>query len=185
MKFLVVDDVKIVLKEECALLKEVVPQCQICSCNSVSEAIKYVENEAFQIAFLDIDLGNSDINGIMLAKKIKEIQPEIRIIFVTGFKEYAFDAFSVHATGYLLKPIQKDDIKRELTFLYGEETATQKRVRVQTFGNFEVWVDDEILNFPRQKSKELFAYLIERRGAGVTTREACAILFEDDCYTLS
>ena len=185
MKFLLVDDIKLVLEEECSLLQEVMPGCQICSCCTVAEAIKYVRKETFQVAFLDIDLGNSDMDGIMLAKQIKEIQPGIQIIFVTGFKEYAFDAFSVHATGYLLKPIQKEHLQRELTFLYGEEYTKEKRVRVQTFGNFAVWVDDEPLNFGRQKSKELFAYLIERKGAGVTTREACAVLFEDGAYDLS
>lgn len=124
VKILVVDDMKIIRDEECALLKEVRPDCQIC-------------------------------------------------------------AFAIHATGYLLKPVQKADLERELTFLYGEENTIQKRIRVQTFGNFDVWVDGEKLNFGRKKAKELFAYLVERRGAGVTTREACAVLFEDSAYNRS
>jgi len=185
MKFLIVDDIKIVLDEESALLKEVMPECQICSCSTVKDALSYAGNEEFEAAFLDIELGNSNMDGIMLAKKLKDIQPHIHIIFITGFKHYAVEAFTIHATGYLLKPLQKEDLKRELTFLYGEETEAAKRVRVQTFGNFEVWVDDVQLNFGRQKSKELFAYLVERRGAGVTTREACAVLFEDGSYNLS
>ena len=121
----------------------------------------------------------------MLAKKLKDIQPQLHIVFVTAYKKYAVDAFSIHATGYLLKPVQKADLERELTFLYGEDKATKKRIRVQSFGNFEVWVDGEKINFGRQKAKELFAYLVGRRGAGVTTREACAILFEDAVYTRS
>lgn len=185
MNFLVVDDIRIILEEECALLQEMIPECRICACTNVTEAIKFAEKEVFQVAFLDIELGDANVDGIMLAKQLKDIQPHIHIIFVTSYKEYAVDAFSVHATGYLLKPIQKGHLKRELTFLYGEEQSLQKRVKVQTFGNFEVWADDVKLNFGRQKSKELFAYLIERKGAGVTTREACAVLFEDECYSLS
>ena len=185
VKILVVDDVKIIRDEECALLKEVKPDCQICACAGASEALAIAGKEEFQVAFLDIELGDVNVDGIMLAKKLKDIQPHLHIVFVTAYKKYAVDAFAIHATGYLLKPVQKADLERELTFLYGEENSIQKRIRVQTFGNFDVWVDGEKLNFGRKKAKELFAYLVERRGAGVTTREACAVLFEDSAYNRS
>ena len=184
MRCLVVDDMKVVLEEECSLLKEAMPDCQICSCMNVIEALQHAEKELFHVAFLDIDLGDN-VDGIMLAKQLKDIQPHIHIIFVTAFKEYAVDAFSIHATGYLLKPLQKEQLMRELTFIYDKESDSKKRVRVQTFGNFEVWVDEKPLSFGRHKAKELFAYLVERKGAGVTTREACAILFEDGIYNHS
>ena len=48
------------------------------------------------------------------------------------------------------------------------------------FGNFEVYRNREPLAFKRPKTKELFAYLIDRNGAGVTTKEICAMLWEDD-----
>ena len=138
MRCLVVDDMKVVLEEECSLLKEAMPDCQICSCMNVIEALQHAEKELFHVAFLDIDLGDN-VDGIMLAKQLKDIQPHIHIIFVTAFKEYAVDAFSIHATGYLLKPLQKEQLMRELTFIYDKESDSKKRVRVQTFGNFEVW----------------------------------------------
>ena len=185
MKVLVVDDMKIILEEECGLLKELMPECQICACTKVKETLECAKNEKFDVAFLDIELGDANIDGIMLAKQLKDIQSHLNIVFVTAFEKYALDAFSVHATGYLLKPVQKEHLKRELTFLYGEEYVPKKRVRVQTFGNFDVWVDEEKVKFKRQKSKELFAYLVSRKGAGVTTREASAILFEDGIYDLS
>ena len=158
------------------------PECQVFSCVSAKEALEIAGKELLHVAFLDIELGMNSVSGITLAKRLKDIQPHLHIIFVTAFSQYAVDAFAIHATGYLLKPVQKEHLKRELTFLYGEETGEEKRVRVQTFGNFEVWVDGELLNFGRQKSKELFAYLVDRKGACVTTREACAVLFEDSSY---
>ena len=179
MRFLIVDDIRAVLKEESALLQQVMPDSLIFSCTCVEEALECVKKELIHVAFLDIELEDNNKNGIWLAKQLKDIQPHIHIIFVTGFSEYAVEAFAMHATGYLLKPIQKEHVQRELTFLYGEKQNETKRVKVQTFGNFEVWVDGRILTFKRQKSKELFAYLVERKGACVTTREACAILFED------
>ena len=56
----------------------------------------------------------------------------------------------------------------------------QKRIKVQTFGNFEVFVDGKQLFFEREKAKELFAYLVDRRGASVTNTEIALILWEDD-----
>ena len=85
-------------------------------------------------------------------------------------------AFELHATGYLMKPVTAEDIRRELTFLY-KDSGRDKRVRVQTFGGFDVFVDGKPLEFKRSKSKELLAYLIDRHGANVTTGELCAALW--------
>ena len=58
-------------------------------------------------------------------------------------------------------------------------------LQVQTFGNFEVFYEGQPVRFQRKKSKELLAYLIDRRGAMVTTAEACAVLWEDKEYNFS
>ena len=129
------------------------------------------------VAFPDSDLGS--MNGLVFAKKWKDIQPEVNIIFVTSHEQYALKAIQLHATGYLMKPATAEDIRRELTFLYGGAPAP-KRIRVQTFGGFDVFVGGRPLQFKRAKAKELLAYLIDRRGNSVTTGEACSILWEDE-----
>ena len=103
---------------------------------------------------------------------------------MTGYDKYAVSAFALHASGYLLKPVDTDELKRELTFLYGDIPAPHA-IRVQTFGGFEVWVNGAPLAFSRAKAKELFACLIDRRGAGLTTREACSLLWEDGVYNIA
>ena len=59
------------------------------------------------------------------------------------------------------------------------------RIRAQTFGNFEIFVDDKPLHFSLSKTKELLAYLVDRRGAAVNTGELCAILWEQRPDSLS
>ena len=76
------------------------------------------------------------------------------------------------------------DLKRELTFLYGD-TPASRPIQVHTFGGFEVCVNGKPLVFNRAKSKELLACLIDRRGAGLTTREACSLLWEDGVYNIA
>lgn len=179
MRFIVVDDEPLALRDLSEILHKIVPDCEIVGCLTASEAVKTIqsrENGNFDVAFLDIELGSG--NGISLAKAMKDSIPELHIIFVTAYDTYALRAFEVHATGYLLKPALEEDIRRELTFLYKDEIC--KRVRVQTFGGFDVFVDGKPLVFKRAKAKELLALLIDRRGNILTAREAICILYDDD-----
>lgn len=61
----------------------------------------------------------------------------------------------------------------------------QKKVVIQTFGHFQVFVGTEPVKFKRSKSKELLAFLVDRRGAGVTNAEIASILYEDKEYNRS
>ncbi len=179
MRFIVVDDEPLALRDLSEILRKVVPDCEIVGCSTASEALKTVQNREngdFDVAFLDIELGSG--NGITLAKAMKDVTPDLHIIFVTAYDTYALRAFEVHATGYLLKPALEEDIRRELTFLYKNDIG--KRVRVQTFGGFDVFVDGKPLVFRRAKAKELLALLVDRRGNVLTAREAICLLYEDD-----
>ena len=182
MKILVVDDERPALESLCAMLRRVEPGCELTACLTAREALEAARETPFDAAFLDIELGTT--SGLALAKELKEVLVKISIIFTTAYSEYAVAAFALHATGYLLKPVQEEDLRRELTFLYGERFGSRKRVRIQTFDGFEVYVDGKALSFGRQKSRELLAYLVMRRGAGVHVRDACGILFEDKPYDM-
>ena len=179
MRFLVVDDEPYVLMDIEEALREASPDALLSSFTSPSQALTYAGTEKIDVAFLDIELGS--MNGLVLAKELKDILPEIHIIFVTSHEQYAVGAFQLHATGYLMKPATVEDIKRELTFIYGDFVQNRK-VRVQTFGGFGVYVDGKMLECKRSKAMELLAYLVDRRGVAITTREACAVLWEDRPY---
>ncbi len=87
------------------------PQIQIIS--SVSngdEAINQFENQEITAIFLDIEMPN--LNGLSAAAKIREIQPNIFIVFVTAHTGYAAEAFQLEATDYLVKPISKESVER-------------------------------------------------------------------------
>jgi Response regulator containing CheY-like receiver and SARP domains len=187
MRFLVVDDEPLVITDVTDALYEVMPDCDIETFTTVHETLKFFENipeegmVPIDVAFLDIHLGTT--SGLVLAKQLKDIQPDIHIIFVTGFAQYALPAIQMHATGYLMKPVNPLDIARELTFLYGEDKGkADKNIRIQTFGGFAIFVDDKLLTFKRQKAKELLACLVDRQGADITTKMACALLWEDESY---
>jgi two-component system LytT family response regulator len=185
LNILTIDNERLALEYLNNAIMTVEPETVLRTFFHVSEALKAVEQEGYRpnVAFLDIEMPG--MTGIELAGRIKKASPETWIIFVTGFSQYALEAFSVHASGYLLKPITIDRIKEELDqvgILRTEAQKTENKLYVHCFGNFEVFYQGVPVVFSRKKSKELFAYLIHKRGASCTTRELAAVLFEDSPY---
>ena len=176
MRFLLVDDEPLALEDLQEALSEAAPDAKASSFVSPSRALEHAAVSAFDVAFLDIELGS--MNGIALAKRLKDIQPELNIIFVTSHDKYAVDAFRLKATGYLLKPVTVQELRCELGFLY-DILPSKSRIRVQTFGGFDLFLSGKPIQFGRSKSKELLAYLIDRRGLSATTSELCAVLWEE------
>lgn len=144
---------------------------------SCEEALDFVKSNPADIAFLDINMRG--MGGLSLAEKIISICPECKIVFCTGYEEYAIPAFKLHASGYLMKPISAKDVQAEIDNIKGIR-RNQKPLSVKCFGNFEVYAKGEKLAFKRSKTKELFAYLVDRNGAGVTVAEIGVALWEND-----
>lgn len=146
------------------------------------EALDYLKDHPVDLAILDINM--PDMDGIALAIRIKQMHPQTAVFFLTAYKEYAFDAFAVHPTGYLLKPVSLEKLKAEICYAFTDaKAASPSRVQIRTFGEFDLLVDGNPVSFPRAKSKELLAYLIDRQGGSVTRASAFAVLFEDELYT--
>ena len=138
------------------------------------EALEYIENNPADVAFLDINMRG--MGGLVLAEKILAVRPECKIIFCTGYEEYAIPAFKLHASGYLMKPISAKDVQVEIDNIKGMINR-EKLLTVKCFGNFEVYSKKEKVMFKRLKTKELFAFLIDRNGSGMTAKQICAVLF--------
>ena len=145
--------------------------------SNCDEALAFVKNNAVDVAFLDINMRG--IGGLELAERIVEMRPECKIVFCTGYEEYAIPAFKLHASGYLMKPISAEDVQGEIDNIKGL-VKKEKLLTVRCFGNFEVYAKGEKLTFKRLKTKELFAFLVDRNGAGMTAKQICAVLFPDD-----
>ena len=144
----------------------------------------FVDNTA-DIALLDINL--PDMNGIALAVRIKEKSPDTAIIFLTGYSEYAVDAFKIHASGYLMKPVTQAALAAEIDHalsLYEHSVPVihTAHIAVRTFGKVEIFVNNKPVKFARSRSKELLAFLISRRGGQVSRNELHNVLYSDREY---
>ena len=180
MRILLVDDEELQLLRLTEAVKNALPADNV-FLSYANPVLAWEENKEtpVDIAFLDIDM--PVINGILLAKKLKTVNPQVNVIFVTAYNEYALDAYKLHASGYVTKPVNLEKIQEELDGLrYPVELKPTKKLQVKCFGNFEVFAGGVPVKFSRKKSKELFAYLIDREGAAVNVNELNAILWEED-----
>ena len=178
MEILVADDEKLILEGLVSMIREIRPDDSIHAFYKPSQLLDFVENNPVDVAFLDIEMGAT--NGISLAKKLKLIRPQVNIIFVTGYSQYMKTAFSMHVSGYIKKPFFKEDIEEEFKNLrYPVKKAEEKKLVVKCFGNFDLFVNGKSIDFERGKTKELFAYLIDRRGMSVTSGEIRTVLWPE------
>ena len=111
----VVDDEKIVLKGELAILKKIFPKARIAGFSRASEAIEYIKTELVQLVFLDIEMGKA--NGLDLCRRILELSPETDVVFLTAYRDYSLDAWSTGACGFMVKPLSVDDVARQLELM--------------------------------------------------------------------
>ena len=112
---IMVDDVKPIVLGALPVLEEVMPNVTVTGFTKAADAIEYAKANRVALAFLDIDLGGA--SGLDLCRTLLEINPRTNVVFLTGYREYSFDAWKTGACGFMLKPLTPDSIREQLTKL--------------------------------------------------------------------
>lgn len=181
MNIIAVDDERLVLEDLRDICEKIGDVEKFNSFSNPADALEFAAmNNDIDVAFLDIEM--PIMTGLELAKRLNRLVPEIKIIFVTGFKDYAFEAFGVNAVGYVLKPFSAEMIRKELDKVKPEGLHSKSKVIVKTFGYFDVFVEDKPVYFSSSKAKELLALLVDRRGGSVSTENAISVLWPERDY---
>lgn len=150
-------------------------------CSLPQNALAAIESQEVDVAFLDIEMPG--MNGLELLDAIKSKDPGIEVILVTGYGEYALDAYGKHALGYLMKPCSRDDVEYYLNKARQLRRTQRKQVfSITTFGSFEVYANGERVAFSNAKAKELLALLVDARGAGVSVESVASALWEGHAF---
>ena len=176
MRFLIVDDDAIAVKQLEVLVRNLSPDYGVDTTVDVDEAIELAKKNVYDGAFLDVEMPK--LNGIALAKQLRNIQSNLNIVFVTGNEQYAIDAFKLHVEGYILKPATLELVEKEINYIKGQNNELDKP-SIITFGGFDMIVNGEIVNFHRGKAKELLAILVDKRGASISSAQGCALLWPE------
>ncbi len=178
MNILIVDDEEAVLRYLSRMFEKVIPGSVITVSDSAEKALELCRKEHFDVAFLDVNMPVMD--GLILAKKMLRSRPIMNIVMVTAYPQFALDAMKLYVCDYIIKPPLPEDIQKALSHLRYPVIETRKGLYVQCFGNFEVFYDGEPVHFGRAKTKEFFAYLIDRRGTAAANAEIRAVLWKDE-----
>ena len=152
-----------------------------CSLSAIRQPLNaFVEKAQIpDVVFCDIEMPG--LNGLEFAVRLKTLSPQTRIIFVTGYSQYALEAFRIHAHGYILKPMSVDRVLEECAVLeQRKDDVPDSKLQIRCFGYFEIFWKGRPLDFSRKQTKELFAYLVDRRGDSCTAEEIAATLWEDE-----
>lgn len=148
IKIAIVDDEDIQVDTMTSLIKEAAARLSL----SVS-LIDFSSGEAFLFAledhpdldmvFLDIEMNETD--GLEVAKKIRQTDKDLTIVFATAFAEYAVQGYDVQALDYLLKPIELDKVKRVLKRHLDRQPAVVEKVTLESQGEVIKLALDDIL----------------------------------------
>ena len=115
MKIALCDDIKEDLErlESIILNSGLLNKEDIYVFSSSIELLESVEkNGGYDIVFLDVDM--PQLNGIQLGKKLREKNPDVAVIFQTGFPQYAIEGYECEALRYILKPVTPEKIEQAL-----------------------------------------------------------------------
>ncbi|MDO4541853.1 MAG: response regulator [Bacillota bacterium] len=181
MKTILVDDEIIGLRAfeiECGDM----PEIDIIGCfSSPVDVLPFAEENRVDLALLDIKMPKLD--GLSLSDSLRELYPDIIIIFVSAYGEHMPEAFKIHKADYFVaKPYTREEVKDVLYRAKLLSARQHKKVKIHTFGTFEVFCDSEPVRFTSPKAKELLAILVDAAGRPVSTQEAFELMWENIPY---
>lgn len=144
--------------------------------DDLNAIISYFKNNSIDGAFLDINMPN--VNGVELAKKIIASSPFTKIVFVTGLNYKMNDLpeeVKKHTQGIIYKPVKESELERYINIIVDVKPV----LHVKTFGHFDCFINNHVVKFSSNKSKELFALLIAMNGKSLTMEHAITCLWPD------
>lgn len=174
MKIMCIDDEPLALRLIVSMLKENSKVETIHSFDNTVDALECAKSESIDIAFVDIMLGNT--NGLDFAQSLRTIKPNCKIIYCTGYPQYAIESINRGIVdGYLLKPIEEKRIEEILNNICEPKllTVTGSGVQLRILDR-----EGEQVTFTRRKTMQLFSLLLERKGQDATVDELCEQLWE-------
>ena len=115
LNVLLVDDEAIILAGGLPVLREALPRANIVGFTRPMQAVEFVRAHPVALAFLDIELGRA--SGLDLCRELLRIRPRTNVIFLTAFREYSLDAWGTGASGFLLKPLEAEAVRAQLSSL--------------------------------------------------------------------
>ncbi len=128
-KVLIVDDEKYI-RDELKYFLDKFDEITVCGeCDEGAKAIEMVKKLKPHVVFLDIHLG--DLNGLIVARKILDINKNIYIVLATAYDKYAIQGFEINAVDYILKPFTEERIKMTIGRIIKSRKNFEKEISLE------------------------------------------------------
>lgn len=109
---ILVDDRKLILQGGLPVLEEIMPYASVTGFTDANEAVSYAKKNRVALAFLDIEL--REMTGLELCRALLDINPRTNVVYLTAYGNYALDAWTTGASGFMLKPITPEGVREQL-----------------------------------------------------------------------
>lgn len=180
MRAILVDDEPLMLKRFARLSQEIPDLHIVGQFESSQEALEYAEANPVELAFLDVAM--PIMNGIELAKKLRENRKDILIVFVSAYDEYIWDSNKVGGDYYIIKPYDRETLEMVMDRIRLIAQRQKKELYIQTFGRFVVFRNGKPVPLTG-KAKEILALIVTRRGREISNEELFSIIWENRPYS--
>ncbi len=110
MKIAVCDDEEKIRNIIMSELKSSFPDDEIISFGIGEDVLRSVEQDGYMPNIILLDIMMPGVSGMDVARKLRDISDDVVIIFITGEKQYVFDAFDVRAFHFLVKPFSNEKL---------------------------------------------------------------------------
>ena len=180
MRAILVDDEAIMLRSFMRLSADIPEINVIAQFQSAEEAIEFARENQFELALLDVRMPGMD--GIELAVRLREIIPELLIVFISAYDEYLRNFNEIGGDYYILKPYKKETIRMmagKMSLLAGR---LEKDIYIQMLGRFNVLKDGVPIKISG-KAKEILALIASRRGKEISNEEIYRTVWENREYS--
>ena len=146
----------------------------------INEVESFVIINNIDVIFVDITSKKQE--KINLIEKIRNYGKTTFIVLISDSKEDSMLAYTLHAIGFLLKPIEPEIIAEEIENIKRVAPHINKKIEIRTFGNFSVLVNNRAIHFERKKAREILAFLVNKQGTQVDWPTLAAEIMNKDLY---
>ncbi|MBQ6400311.1 MAG: response regulator [Clostridia bacterium] len=180
MLIFAIDDEPMALMVLHNAIAEAVPEAAIMDYDMGTAALEAIREKDLRPDVVFSDIRMPQLDGLALAAQVRKSSPGTKFVFVTAYSEYAFDAIQVRTSGYVMKPVDADSIRKEMENIAPLRTGMPGGLWIRCFGTFEVFWNRKPLLFARKQTKELLAFLIDREGSVCSAETIITTLWEGE-----
>lgn len=130
LKVLIVDDELPARQELRCILEDIGNIDVIGECFNGRQALDFIQSNQVDVVFLDIEMPVLD--GLGVAEKLAQKEHSTKIIFTTGFSEFAVRAFELNASDYVLKPYTQERLEMTVSRLTKDSSASTNKEEYET-----------------------------------------------------